>query len=227
MLWILAIILPLNSVLPVVILHASSSTKLRRSKGRVLTWLIIDGLLLGLTTRSLSLFVEFTGYSGMDEIGPCTTVKLHGIAVFLHILAGVLILGITGYIVDFLVTGFCDRPGMIVRIPNIVQWGLIGACVCTMWGLMGWLLHLAIEIQSRAGDNNKDNEWTFGQVLSLTTWAPFIVEFAYIWWEDPLQALNGRIMAPYEVVISSRQQSLLEMRPSGGDEDRGRFQILE
>jgi hypothetical protein len=28
---------------------------------------------------------------------------------------------------------------------------------------------------------------------------PVVVEFAYVWWERPLEALNGRLMDPYEV----------------------------
>ncbi|KAL6150255.1 hypothetical protein ACJBU6_10562 [Exserohilum turcicum] len=229
MTWILALIISLNSVFPVAILHISTSTMLRRSKGRVFMWFIIDILLIGLTVRSSILFAEFSAYDAWIEYetNPCARISLHGIAVFSHIIAGFLCLGITGYIVDFMVSVIRNRPAMMVRLPDIAQWGVVGVCICTMWGFLGWLLNLAIKIQSRAGDNNKDSEWTFGQVLSLATWVPFVVEFAYIWWEDPLQALHGRLMAPYEVVVSSREQSLLEMRPSGGDEARGRFQRLE
>ena len=65
-----------------------------------------------------------------------------------------------------------------------------------------WLVYLSIRIRSRAGAHNKDSEWTFGQILALATWVPFLAEFADTWLEEPEDALNGRLPAPYEVVVN-------------------------
>jgi hypothetical protein len=66
-----------------------------------------------------------------------------------------------------------------------------------------------------AGDENKDTEWSFGQILAVGTWVPVVVEFAYVWWERPLEALNGRLMDPYEVKevsVKTRGYELIQRR---------------
>jgi len=89
-----------------------------------------------------------------------------------------------------------------------------------MWVFISWFVFLTLQIRNRAGQKNKDNEWTFGQVLALATWVPFMTEFAYIWWEDPEKAMSGRLMEPYEVVAAPRRRkAALEVEPSAPDRD--------
>jgi hypothetical protein len=84
-----------------------------------------------------------------------------------------------------------------------------------MWVFLGWFVVLTLQVRKRAGENNRDNEWTFGQVLALATWVPFITEFAYIWWEDPEKAMSGRLMEPYEVIANhtAKPAKTMEMEP--------------
>lgn len=220
--WVLVLIIPLNSILPAIILQVTASSLLRRSKGRLLLWLFIGALTLFLAIKCYKVF----GVTTINGISPCVEVSFVAIAVFAYTVSGVLVFGITAYVVDSIVSLVRNRPGVIARLPNMVEWGTVGASLCTMWFFIGWFVNLTIKIRSRTGDNNSDSQWTFGQVLALTTWIPFMVEFAYIWWEEPLQALNGRLMAPYEVVATSEQESLLAMESSRGDGGRGHFQRL-
>jgi hypothetical protein len=55
-------------------------------------------------------------------------------------------------------------------------------------------------IGNRGGTTDKDREFSFGQVLALSTWVPVIIEFAYIYLEGPKKALTGKIMEPLLVV---------------------------
>jgi hypothetical protein len=57
-------------------------------------------------------------------------------------------------------------------------------------------------------------EWSFGQVLVIATWAPVVVEFAYLWWERPVEALNGQLMDPYEVKEVSKKTEAFETNRS-------------
>jgi hypothetical protein len=222
---VLTQIIPINSVLPTVILNVSSSTMLRRSKRRVVLWLVIDALVIALTIQGGFGLAKKT----MDLYGesPCVDSSLKNIFRFSVIVGGCLAFGITAHVVDSIVSMLRHRPGVIVRLPSKMQWGVIGASTCIMWVFIGWFINLTNTIRSRAGEDNNDNKWTFGQVLALATWLPVIVEFTYIWWESPVQAMNGRLMAPYEVVATPIQESLLEIKPSSGDEESGRFQRLE
>ena len=89
-----------------------------------------------------------------------------------------------------------------------------------------WLVYLSIRIRSRAGAHNKDSEWTFGQILALATWVPFLAEFAYTWLEESEDALNGRLPAPYEVVVASTVDDAFGTARPGIEKARGQFQRL-
>lgn len=57
-----------------------------------------------------------------------------------------------------------------LRISN----GLI--CLVVMWAFLGLFTAYRHEVLTKAGRANEDNEWTFGQVLSLTTWIPIGID---------------------------------------------------
>ena len=50
---------------------------------------------------------------------------------------------------------------------------------------------------ARAGSSNKESELSFGQVLSLTTWLPVLVDLGYIYFKGPKDALTGKMAKPY------------------------------
>lgn len=77
------------------------------------------------------------------------------------------------------------------------------------------MLNVQIQTAGLGGDNNRDNEWSFGQVLALGTWVPVLVQFGYLWWEKPTVALSGRLMAPYEVVEVSKETKGFELTRRG------------
>jgi hypothetical protein len=80
-----------------------------------------------------------------------------------------------------------------------------------MWTSIGIFIQMQRELARTFGEDNKDTEWSFGQVLALATWTPVVVEFTYIWWERPVEALNGRLVAPYEVVEVSNGTEAFEL----------------
>ena len=74
--------------------------------------------------------------------------------------------------------------------------------------------------------NSKDKDWSFGQTLALATWVPFIVEFAYIWWEEPEKALNGRLIDPYRVVEMPTKTASVGLGRGDGAESQGQSERL-
>jgi len=177
--WILELVIPLYSVLAVVILHLAAYSILIRYKGRVLALLIIDVMVIVLAVRSSVLFndsvlFDESGWKDNDPSlfeSPCLKVEsFNSMAIFFWTVAGILCLGLTAYLVDFLVSMVRRRPGLFGQLSGMIRWGIIVGGLCIMWYLIGWFVKLTLDIRSRAGDNNKDNEWTFGQVLALSTW---------------------------------------------------------
>lgn len=62
-----------------------------------------------------------------------------------------------------------------LRISN----GLI--CLVVMWAFLGLFTAYRHDVLTKAGSANEDNEWTFGQVLSLTTWIPIGIELLAVY----------------------------------------------
>jgi hypothetical protein len=54
-------------------------------------------------------------------------------------------------------------------------------CLIIMWLFLIFFAHYRRTVQDLAGRSDDDSDWTFGQVLSLATWAPVIVELAAIY----------------------------------------------
>lgn len=62
-----------------------------------------------------------------------------------------------------------------LRISN----GLV--CLVVMWAFLGFFTAYRHDVLSKAGSASEDNEWSFGQVLSLTTWIPIGVELLAVY----------------------------------------------
>lgn len=62
-----------------------------------------------------------------------------------------------------------------LRISN----GLI--CLAIMWAFLGLFTAYRHDVLTKAGSASEDNEWTFGQVLSLTTWIPIGIELLAVY----------------------------------------------
>ncbi|ROV87340.1 hypothetical protein VMCG_10696 [Cytospora schulzeri] len=84
----------------------------------------------------------------------------------------------------FVLTGF-RIPGVVDR-PWVsrwrAKWRLVVAWVNVlfMWGLLAYFTVLRHRINVTAGHLDSEDQWTFGQILALATWAPVVFEFAYI-----------------------------------------------
>lgn len=55
------------------------------------------------------------------------------------------------------------------------------ASLVFMWVFLALFTAYREDVRHRAGDSDQDGEWTFGQVLSLTTWAPVAVELMNVY----------------------------------------------
>ncbi|KAG6360890.1 hypothetical protein INS49_011958 [Diaporthe citri] len=53
-----------------------------------------------------------------------------------------------------------------------------------MWAFLGLFTAYRHDVLTKAGSANEDNEWTFGQVLSLTTWIPIGIELLAVYIYD-------------------------------------------
>lgn len=84
----------------------------------------------------------------------------------------------------FILTGF-RIPGVVDR-PFLSRWRAAWRLVVAwvnvlfMWGLLAFFTILRHKINVTAGHLDSEDEWTFGQILALATWAPVVVEFGYI-----------------------------------------------
>jgi hypothetical protein len=54
----------------------------------------------------------------------------------------------------------------------------------------------------------------------------FRYRIAYTWWEEPGEALNGRLMDPYEAVKMLRKTGAIELQQAGVEEARDQSERL-
>jgi hypothetical protein len=108
---------------------------------------------------------------------------------------------------------FCDQCGGTCSFSLLVA----------MWVFAGWFIWFAFMLRDRARSSNRDKELSFGQILALATWVPFLVDFAYVWLEGPLDVLNGRLIDPHEAVKAPEKARSSKMGQRGGQEDQGQF----
>jgi hypothetical protein len=95
-------------------------------------------------------------------------------------------------------------PDWCRKLSLPLWWTGVVLAFCTMWSCLVWLVCFEVQIRNLGGESQKDTQWSFGQILALGTWAPFLIEFGYICVEGPTEAMNGRLMAPYKVVAGSK-----------------------
>ncbi|OLN87840.1 hypothetical protein CCHL11_00092 [Colletotrichum chlorophyti] len=101
----------------------------------------------------------------------------------------------------FVTTGF-KIPGMVDK-PWVRRWRscwrLLVAWVnlCVMWGILGYFTHFRQKIINAAGGLDKNDKWTFGQVLALAAWVPVVAELIYILIFGLEDGLSGHMPADY------------------------------
>ncbi|OAL46968.1 hypothetical protein IQ07DRAFT_145640 [Pyrenochaeta sp. DS3sAY3a] len=223
--WALLLIMPTSSTLPVVLLQLAAPDTLRRTKGRMALWAVVSALSLTLFVRTIVAISRYEKdsrfklqFSAWEN--RCLDGNFIVPAIFLSwIIAGMLSITVGFFIIRSIMASLrrygTKKP---VHLPRIVWWGTIILAFGAMWALMGWFIYFTVLLRDRARNSNRDTEWSFGQVLALATWVPFVVEFVYIWWEEPEEALNGRLMDPYEIFKVAGKTGSFELEQTGGDE---------
>ncbi|KAH3981887.1 hypothetical protein HBH98_066640 [Parastagonospora nodorum] len=224
--WALTILMPISSVIPVVLLQLAASDMLRRNRGRILLWALVDVLIIIILVLS---FIpkkldhnmngaEWKKYQKQaDWEVLCINTRAEYQLVLLIFLAwafaGSLLLGITSYLVGTLVARLRHSSAgkLYKQIVRVLWWTCLVLAFVSMWLCLIWFIQFQSYTDKRAAVDNKDTEWSFGQILAFATWVPVLVEFGYLWWERPLDALNGRLMHPYEVKEVSKQTQAFEM----------------
>lgn len=84
----------------------------------------------------------------------------------------------------FLTTGF-KIPGLVDK-PWVKTWRSIWRLLIAwinlflMWGILAYFTHFRQKIIDAAGGLDKNDKWTFGQVLALAAWVPVVAELFYI-----------------------------------------------
>ncbi|GJC92778.1 C6 zinc finger domain containing protein [Colletotrichum higginsianum] len=84
----------------------------------------------------------------------------------------------------FLTTGF-KIPGMVDR-PWVKRWrsmwrlSVAWVNMLIMWAILAYFTQFRQKIIDAAGGLDKNDKWTFGQVLALAAWVPIVVEILYI-----------------------------------------------
>jgi hypothetical protein len=202
---VLATLMPISSVFPVVLLQLAASRMLRRGKGRGALWGLVCLLIVILClSRVFSL--------NHDNMAQCFQFdSMLYVRTFAYFLAGTLALGIICYfIITSLLRWFPERP-LVRKICRFLWWASIAVSFLSMWACLVWFIQFQIASSKVGVGVNRDTEWSFGQILALGTWVPVILEFGYLWWEKPVVAMSGRLMAPYEVVEVSKQSEGFEM----------------
>ncbi|KAH8732109.1 hypothetical protein GQ44DRAFT_603308, partial [Phaeosphaeriaceae sp. PMI808] len=189
--WLLMATMPLNSVLAVVVLQLIAYDFLRRSRGRLVLWIVVLILLIVLVVRSVGYlnheFYNTRTRNAMFTERACLGYESFGFIAYSSLATiCVLGLGITCYVVGSLISIVRQVPIVFTRLPRSLWWISITLAFCNMWIVLGWFINLSLSIRKLAGGNNNDIQWSFGQVLAIGTWVPVIVEFTYIWWDEPV-----------------------------------------
>jgi hypothetical protein len=210
--WALMLIVPISSVLPVLILYLATGNTLRRAKGWKMLWFVVAILLFALMVRSWHAVRTDGATPGRWDIvqsqweSNCLIrlrpgVLLGPIINLALVVGGLLFLGIGAKLVHFVVSKWRRaKEEKSTRLLHIMRWITIVSAFSVMWTFFGWLIYFTLLLRDRTRNGNKDQEWGFGQILALATWVPCMVEFVYVWWENPKEASNGRLMEPYSVV---------------------------
>ena len=119
-------------------------------------------------------------------------------------------------------------PGLMkilkyVRIPAFLKrrYDLIYApIICiSMWIFLGIFIHNHKRVLEISGPSNRERELSFGQILSLTTWLPALIDFGHIYFKGPREALTGQLVKPYHAEMGEEEKDS-QLRFEEGNEQR-------
>jgi hypothetical protein len=96
-----------------------------------------------------------------------------------------------------------------------------------MWVTLAMFVYFRTAFNRRAGTTNKDAEWSFGQILALSTWVPVVVELLFIGRKGAVAALTGQLSDKYQVVLAPefiRRATDRTLTSSSGDGEKGNYE---
>ncbi|KUI53129.1 hypothetical protein VP1G_00371 [Cytospora mali] len=73
-------------------------------------------------------------------------------------------------------------------------------CLAIMWAFLGLFTAYRHDVMKKAGEADQDGDWTFGQVLSLTTWIPIGIELLSVYIYGAHKGVEKSLSTRYRVV---------------------------
>jgi hypothetical protein len=90
------------------------------------------------------------------------------------------------------------RDGCLAFLIFILRLFGVSLCLAGMWVTLTYTIFLwRNRVGWDRGAENKEKDWSFGQILVLSTWIPVIIELVFIWKQGPKEALTGLMMKQY------------------------------
>ncbi|KAH8895426.1 hypothetical protein GQ53DRAFT_820258 [Thozetella sp. PMI_491] len=97
--------------------------------------------------------------------------------------------------------GIDSRLKRWLRICHPYRRFIVGLVeVSLMWTFLALFVEYRAKVADAARRGYADNEWTFGQVLALTTWAPVIVDLVSIYSLGAEEGLGSKLSKRYKVI---------------------------
>ncbi|KAI0020122.1 hypothetical protein F4780DRAFT_792227 [Xylariomycetidae sp. FL0641] len=105
------------------------------------------------------------------------------------------------YLAEAIIFAFPGISTVGRRIKKKFQLGMALFSILLGWVLLGMFQAYRTIVDDKAGDDNQNGYWTFGQVLSLGTLFPAVVEFSMLFiFRDTENQLSTKLSKSYKVV---------------------------
>jgi len=191
---LLSMLLPIFTVFPVAILHATARGSLRRARLRTTIWMVLVILVIAVCVLATATFHILSQDTGADFYAQRSPQKLFErwcaptdkqFSVRPAFKAGAAIFTIFGGVWFIVVLNFMRIPFLkewkwAVKLREVWWLVVAGLSFVGMWAYLGLFLAYRRLIVEKAGLSQQDTRWSVGQVLALATWAPAAIDFLYI-----------------------------------------------
>ncbi|KAH7169636.1 uncharacterized protein B0J16DRAFT_410505 [Fusarium flagelliforme] len=107
----------------------------------------------------------------------------------------------------------CNCPGAAVAIRSkrrAAKWVFIWTAGLIMWCMLILITVLRQLLLEKSGYNSEDSDWSYGQVLALGTFLPFVIEILYVCKDGFEETIQGRV-PPGWVVVKAEKAAALDM----------------
>lgn len=173
-----------SSVLPSWTMQILIGFTLRRSRLRKGIWIMISAIWL---VVNLVLFATSRSGPPINYWGvyvweyTCTPTWNPGVSPFAISLASAIsCLALTALVWRLKTVAAKELKSRLWRFSDMIQLFSETIAVALMWANLALFIKYRQTFVERTGSANQESAWTFGQVLTLATWAPVFIEFVYI-----------------------------------------------